>query len=89
MEKSLFRNAITFSAIFLTMALVTTGTQAIFAQIPDKDHGASGLTPKEDPKGPGWMPNGAEEDAPGFCIGCAQDVAPGSEGLESGIIGPD
>ncbi|MGE5684614.1 MAG: hypothetical protein ACM3ZS_05660 [Nitrososphaerota archaeon] len=76
--------------------MVTIGTQAIYAQIPDKDHGASGLTPKEDPQGPGWMPNGAEEDAPGIeanrpipCPNCADDLSPGSEGLESGIIGPD
>ena len=56
---------------------VTSSTilAAYATTIPDKDHGASELTPKEDPKILGWDPNSAEEDAPGqeaegqHCIG--------------------
>lgn len=95
-------------AILTVTALIMTATGILgivtisgtaFAQL-DKDPGASELTPKEEPKIPGWDPDRAEEDAPGIeaedpseippghCIGCADDLAPGKEGLESGIIGP-
>jgi hypothetical protein len=61
-----------------------------------KDPGASGFAPGEDPKRPGWDPNGAPEDAPGHVDEGStevplrpKDVAPGEQGLEAGIIGPE
>lgn len=79
----------------LAAALTTAVTiESAYAQLT-KDPGASGLTPKEEPKRPGWDPNGASEDAPGqevdapHCIGCVKDLAPGQQGLKEGIIGPD
>jgi hypothetical protein len=76
------------------VAIGFTVQQPAYAQLV-KDPGASGLTPGEEPKRPGWDPNGAPEDAPGqlaegpHCIGCANDFAPGQVGLKAGIIGPD
>ena len=98
-------------AILTVTALIMTATGilgtvtisgTVFAQL-DKDNGASELTPKEEPKIPGWDPDRAEEDAPGQeaeipvpqppipgppCDPCADDLSPGKKGLESGIIGP-
>jgi hypothetical protein len=55
--------AMAFLAVLIAVAAVGfTVQQSAYAQLV-KDPGASGLTPGEDPKGPGWMPNGAEEDA--------------------------
>jgi hypothetical protein len=64
---------------------------------PCANCGASELAPGEEPQAPGWDPSGAEEDAPGqlaeipvpTCHNCAKEFAPGDEGLEAGIIGPD
>ena len=84
---------VTMTAI-LVMASSILGTLTMsgtaFAQFT-KDPGASGLTPKEEPKTPGWDPNGADEDAPGRIIGpeSPKEVSPGQEGLKSGIIGPE
>jgi hypothetical protein len=78
----------------LAAAVGFTAQQPAYAQLV-KDPGASGLTPGEEPKRPGWDPNDAPEDAPGqlaegpHCIGCAEDSAPGIEALKAGIIGPE
>ena len=59
-----------------------------------KDPGASGEAPGENPQIPGWDPGVAADDAPGqlkegpHCIGCAKELSPGDEALESGAIGP-
>ena len=80
----------------LTLTLLMVGivaavaTTTAFAQVPDKDHGASTFAPKKNEapaaggwmpmEGPGWMPNGASE---------ADENNPGQQGQEAGIIGPD
>lgn len=102
MRRSKFSNMNTRIAVVIASLITAAGifgiftiSETVFAQLT-KDPGASGLTPKEDPQIPGWDPNGAEEDAPGqeaqaptTCIACVKDLAPGQEGLKSGIIGPD
>ena len=80
-----------------------TVSQPAYAQL-EKDPGASFFAPGEEPQIPGWDPDRAEEDAPGQlaeipvpqppipqppCDSCAAELAPGTEGLEAGIIGPE
>jgi hypothetical protein len=76
------------ASLGVLVVAVSFTVQPAYAQLV-KDPGASGFAPGEEPKRPGWDPNGAPEDAPGHCIGCAEDSAPGQEGLKAGIIGPD
>ena len=54
--------------------------------------GASSLSPGTYAKSPGDAKNiapGQEAKIPIFCQNCAKDSAPGQEGLNAGIIGPD
>jgi hypothetical protein len=48
----------------LLAAVGLTVQQPAYAQLV-KDPGASFFAPGEEPKRPGWYPNGAPEDAPG------------------------
>ena len=72
---------------------VTSSTilAAYATTIPDKDHGASELTPKEDPKILGWVQTVRkrmlQDKKPK--VNTVSDLAPGQEALESRIIGPD
>jgi hypothetical protein len=84
--------------VFIALAMVATITLTTitfaYAQLPPKDHGASGFSAGEEPQAPGWDPNGASADAPGQIIGPddpgeTQQVSPGQVGLKAGIIGPD
>ena len=96
MYKTLVTILTTTLAIVMLGATLGTGliTESADATELEKDPGASGNAPEEEPKIPGWDPGLAEEDAPGqlkegpHCIGCAKDFAPGQEALEQGAIGP-
>lgn len=98
MNKKIYFLAVltTILAVGITTTQTNIGLQSTYAQV--FDDGASALAPKAIPEivvhlhtdeRPGWDPN----DAPGqqaespHCIGCAKDFAPGTEGLDLGIIG--
>lgn len=92
----MFTALVTLAAVAATLVTFTIGLsiESANATIIEKDRGASGFAPREDPKAPGWDPNQAEEDAPGQIIGPdepgeSREFAPGEQGLEAGIIGPD
>ena len=82
-------------ALVTIMAAVAIGNTNILtasAQLPDKDHGASGFGPGQI-IGPD-IPGQTDEVSPGRIIGPdipgqTDEVSPGQEGLKAGIIGPD
>lgn len=74
------------AGIFLTIAILAIGTHTTYAQIPDKDHGASIFAPKEAQPllAGGWDPM----ERPPSCDGCeAVDENPGKEALGADLIG--
>jgi hypothetical protein len=84
------------ASMMVVVASFIAPQPAAYAQLIDKDSGASGFAPAEEPLAPGWDPSGVEGDAPGqlaeippTCIECAEEIAPGQLGQEAGIIGPD
>ena len=92
------------AVVAVTAVVTVVSVKTVYAAPPIfcANCGASELAPGEEPKRPGWDPNGAPEDAPGQlaekpkpvevppgpCEACAKDFAPGQEGLDLGIIGP-
>jgi hypothetical protein len=84
------------AVVMIVVSLMTFATVSIFEPAfaqEEKDPGASGLAPDENPQDPSFDPELAPDDAPGQigskpCPACAKDSAPGQEGLKQGIIGP-
>jgi len=83
--KATHKLAMVFLGVLVAVTAAAAGfavQQPAYAQL---DPGASGFAPSANPDGAagGWMPM----EAPGHCIGCAEDSAPGNEALGEGVIG--
>jgi len=89
-----------FTAISLALLLAGASlatVQPTYAQNLDKDNGASSFAPGQEAKIPGGscgacakdFAPGQEAERPGWDPNGAPKYAPGQQGLEAGIIGPD
>ena len=68
------------------VAIGNPNIQSAFAQLPDKDNGASTYAPRgnEPPVSGGWMPM----ERPGWDPNDAAEDNPGQSAQDAGIIGP-
>lgn len=79
----------------LTAAVTIVGMKPVFAISPAPCDlcGASDFAPgqefKDDLKADSAKSFAPGQEAEQHCIGCVKELAPGQEGLEAGIIGPD